>query len=188
MTSKGMGAIYTKTSEGLILRSQLSSQERQQLLERYYVPHHAALEVLVQAEISAQGFCLIIDAHSFSSKPLPHEADQNPNRPDICIGTDPFHTPQALAKAAAGAFKERGFSVAIDHPFQGTMVPMKYYQKEKRVLSVLIEVRRDLYMDEELGRQNERFPVIHSHIKSALRPISDSVFDSQRGDQSHGGK
>lgn len=175
MASKGMGAIYTKTSEGSILRTQPSSQERQSLLERFYMPHHAALEAMVQTEINAQGFCLIIDAHSFSLAPLPHEPDQSPNRPDICIGTDPFHTPQALAKAAAGTFEECGFSVAIDHPFQGTFVPMKYYQKEKRVLSVMIEVRRDLFMDEESGKKNDRFPAIRSRIESALFSIQKYV-------------
>lgn len=174
MTSKGMGVIYTQTSEGSTLRTQLSSQERQHLLERFYMPHHAALEAMAQAEINSQGFCLIIDAHSFSSKPLPHEPDQNPNRPDICIGTDPFHTPQALAKAAAGAFEERGLSVAIDHPFRGTLVPLKYYQKDRRVLSVMIEVRRGLYMDEESGEKNDRFPAIRSHIESALFSIRDN--------------
>ncbi|MSR86656.1 hypothetical protein EXS70_00575 [Candidatus Peribacteria bacterium] len=171
MASKGMGAIYTQTSEGSLLRKKLSPQERKQLLERFYAPHHAALEAMVQTEINAHGSCLIIDAHSFSSKPLSHEPDQNPNRPDICIGTDAFHTPQELVKVAVGAFEECGLSVAINRPFQGTLVPMKYYQKDKRVLSVMIEVRRGLYMDEESGEKNERFPAVRSQIESALSSI-----------------
>jgi hypothetical protein len=37
--------------------------------------------------------CLIIDVHSFSSVPLPHEPDQTPRRPEVCIGFDRFHSP-----------------------------------------------------------------------------------------------
>ncbi|MDO8468148.1 MAG: N-formylglutamate amidohydrolase [Candidatus Peribacter sp.] len=171
MAKIGMGVIYTRTSEGLTLRLKPTQKEREGLLGWYYKQHHDCLTWAVARILEKQGFCLIIDAHSFSSKPLPHEPDQSPDRPEICIGTDPFHTPHMLSMVAAEAFQKCGFSVAIDRPFQGALVPMKYYRKEKRVFSVMIEVRRDLYMDEESGRKNDRFPVIRSHIESALFSI-----------------
>ena len=34
---------------------------------------------------------------TFDTVALPYELDQNPARPDICIGTDEFHTPQTVA-------------------------------------------------------------------------------------------
>lgn len=179
MVSRGMGVIYTQTSEGSVLRKQLSSQEQKLLLERFYMPHHAALEAMVESELNAHGSCLIIDSHSFSSQPLPHEPDQNLNRPDICIGTDPFHTPQELAKVAVGAFEKCGLSVAINRPFQGALVPMKYYQKDKRVLSVMIEVRRGLYMDEESGEKNSRFSAVRTQIEAALSSILKFVSNQE---------
>ncbi|MFH1444507.1 MAG: N-formylglutamate amidohydrolase [Candidatus Peregrinibacteria bacterium] len=171
MAKIGMGVIYTRTSEGRTLRLKPTEKERNGLLGWYYKQHHDALKWATTRILERQGVCLIIDAHSFSSKPLPHEPDQSPDRPDICIGTDPFHTPHMLSMVAAEAFQKCGFSVAIDRPFQGALVPMKYYRKEKRVFSVMIEVRRDLYMDEESGRKNDRFPIIRSHIESALFSI-----------------
>ena len=39
---------------------------------------------------------LIIDCHSFPKYPLPYELNQQTDRPEICIGTDSFHTSEKL--------------------------------------------------------------------------------------------
>src|SRR4051812_20626413 len=44
MSKKGMGVVYTTTSNGLPLRHSPLPDERAQLLARFYDPHHAALE------------------------------------------------------------------------------------------------------------------------------------------------
>jgi N-formylglutamate deformylase len=45
-------------------------------------------------------------------------------------------------------FEEVGWSVAVDRPFAGALVPMRFYRKDLRVRAIMVEVRRDLYMDE----------------------------------------
>jgi N-formylglutamate deformylase len=92
MAGKGMGAVYTRLSTGEPLRS-LEPAERARLMARWYYPHHAKMTDAVDAALAARGRCLILDIHSFSSRPLPHEPDQDPDRPEICIGTDTFHSP-----------------------------------------------------------------------------------------------
>ena len=108
MAEKGMGAVYTKTSDGRPLRKALSDQEREDLLATYYRPHHEALAAAVEAVLAARGCCLIVDCHSFSSRPLPHELDQSHERPDICIGTDEYHTPGWLSDMALSLFQGGG--------------------------------------------------------------------------------
>ena len=44
----------------------------------------------------ANNHCLIIDGHSFPALPLPYELNQTAFRPDFCLGTDDFHTPEEL--------------------------------------------------------------------------------------------
>jgi len=171
MASKGMGAIYTKTSEDSTLRPQLSAEERQHLLERFYVPHHAALEALVQAELKEQGFCLIIDCHSFSSVPLPHEPDQNPDRPQLCIGTDNFHTPKWLIQSLKQSAMNLDWTVEINRPFSGTIVPMSAYTKITRVFSVMLELNRSLYMDEKTGKRSATFINCRSSVSTILRTL-----------------
>jgi hypothetical protein len=91
MVARGMGAIYTRLSTGEPLRS-LGETERRWLMETYYDPHHAKLENAVADALVRFGRCLIIDVHSFSSAPLPHEPDQTVPRPEVCIGFDKFHS------------------------------------------------------------------------------------------------
>ncbi|MDA0376726.1 MAG: N-formylglutamate amidohydrolase [bacterium] len=173
MSFKGMGMIYTKTSEGTMLRNTLSPQERQDLLERFYAPHHAALEAMVQTELNTQGFCLIIDCHSFSSKPLPHEPDQNPDRPDICIGTDPFHTPEWLLRSVEESAVSSGWRVEVNRPFSGTIVSMNAYKKDPRVFSVMLELNRSLYMNEATGERSADFVKCRNDVDAVLRSIKD---------------
>jgi N-formylglutamate deformylase len=142
MECVGMGVVYTRTSNGEVLRA-ISNIERLALIETYYHPHHSALTRMVDECLEQHGRCLIIDCHSFPAQPLPYESDRN--RPDICIGTDPYHTSSGLKDCLFAAFEACGYLVAIDSPFSGTIVPLKHYHTDQRVSSVMIEVNRSLY-------------------------------------------
>jgi N-formylglutamate deformylase len=65
------------------LRRALNADERARLIGEHYRPHHAALERAVANALERTGQCLLIDAHSFPSVPLPYELDQEFRRPDI---------------------------------------------------------------------------------------------------------
>ena len=75
--------------------------------------------------------------------------------PEIGIGTDAMHTSAELHAFTETFFTDRGFSVGMNRPFAGALVPNAFYGRDARVQSVMIEVRRDLYMDERTG---ERLP------------------------------
>ena len=142
MESVGMGVVYTHTTDGFPLRA-ISDIDRLALIDAYYHPHHNKLTRIVDSCLEQHDQCLIIDCHSFSAQPLPYELDRN--RPDICIGTDTYHTSTELKDYLSAAFKALGYDVAIDSPFSGTIVPLKHYHKDQRVESVMIEVNRSLY-------------------------------------------
>jgi N-formylglutamate deformylase len=154
MATTGMGVIYTRTSNGDILRDNPQPDERAKLIGDYYVPHHKELAAAVDGELGSIGRALIIDCHSFPSNPLPYEIDKNPHRPDICIGIDPFHTPPGLLAACKELVCKVGWSFAVNRPFCGSIVPQKFYRKEKRVSSIMIEINRRLYMDEVSGEKS----------------------------------
>jgi len=157
MASKGMGVIYTRTAYQQVLRRDLPTKEREELLSTYYMPYHKAIESEVERILGQFDRCLIIDCHSFPSKPLPYELDQDLNRPKICFGTDSFHTPKELIGAALSFCEANGIKVAIDKPFAGSYVPIEYLGKDERVSSIMIEVNRGLYMNEETGIKSTRF-------------------------------
>ncbi|MFH1983429.1 MAG: N-formylglutamate amidohydrolase [Pseudomonadota bacterium] len=171
MAKKGMGVIYEKTVDGRLLRDKPTEKERAELLERYYHPHHQKFTEAVDHVLAATGRCLIIDCHSFPDAPLPYEDDQNPNRPDICIGTDSFHTDEVLSILTFKVFQEVGFSVAFNRPFAGTIVPMKYYRCTKAVQSIMIEINRKLYMNEETDEKLSSFDEFAGSVQGCLTKL-----------------
>ena len=167
-----MGVIYTYTSTGGILRNIPSKAERESLIRKYYKPHHEFLANAVRKELEKYGRALIIDCHSFPSSPLPYELDQNPDRPDICIGTDEFHTPLSLQQAAKAESIKQGFKCALNSPYSGSLVPSEFYRSNKNVYSIMIELNRKLYMNEETGQKRSNFKTFQEklgHIIDILR-------------------
>ncbi|MEN6560576.1 MAG: N-formylglutamate amidohydrolase [Acidobacteriota bacterium] len=150
MSQAGMGAVYTSTHKGRELRT-LTQETRQDLLGRYFDPHHRELARAARAALQGHGRCLIIDVHSFSDAPLPHEPTKEVPRPDVCLGTDPFHTPGILCAAARRFFEGRGLVVKENAPFAGTMVPTEFYKKDKRVSSIMVEMNRKWLSDPRTG-------------------------------------
>ncbi len=171
MSRKGMGVIYTHSHDGSRIRRDLTETERQSLLDEYYHPHHGRLDTMVGETLKGEGTCLIIDCHSFPSKPLPYEFDQSTDRPDICIGTDDFHTPPWLMKRCVSLFEGYGLKTAINKPFSGSLVPGKYYRSSRDVLPVMIEVNRKLYLDESSALKNENFRNIQKSLIDVLESL-----------------
>ena len=171
MSARGLGVVYLKTTTGAPLRRPLDPHERSSLLEGYYRPHHRRLTEAVSSALAAHGGCLIIDGHSFASSPLPCDRDQNPNRPDVCLGTDSFHTPQWLLDAAASSCRSEGWSVEINRPFEGTIVPLDYLNRNPRVWSLMIEVIKHLYLDEQTANRTAEFSSCRSRLNSVLRSL-----------------
>ena len=180
MAAKGMGVIYTLTSSGQPLRRAPSIQERDELLCLYYFPHHLRLAQEVDAALALHERCLIVDAHSFPARPLPYEAYQDPDRCDICIGTDPFHTPQWLADFTVDAFRNSNYSVEVNRPFAGSLVPEKHYRQDNRVLSIMIEVNRALYMDEVSAERLAAFDEVAEKLQQVLLKLIAAMSSWQR--------
>ena len=167
-----MGVIYERTSHGALLRLPQTPAVRQRRLETYYAPHHAALEASVGSTLKQYRWCAILDMHSFPSRPLPYELHQASDRPDICIGTDEFHTPARLADEFVRRFSAEGLTVVLNRPFSGTMVPMNYFRNDSRVMSIMVEVNRRLYLHEATGKADERFGHVQSMLARVLKDLA----------------
>lgn len=148
MFQEGAGFYYTKTDDGKGLRD-LDQKDKDHIYKNYYLKHQQLLYTISIETINKYGYVSIIDCHSFSSTPLKRELNQDLNRPDICLGVDTFHTPSDMVEEYRSFFKANGLSVAINMPYAGAMVPMKFYQKDKRARSIMIEINKKLYMDEK---------------------------------------
>ncbi len=173
MSRVGMGACYTRTHDGRPLRL-LAPAAREAILRRWYDPHHRRLTELTRRALLYNGACLIVDCHSFPARPLPYEAERDPRRPDICVGTDDFHTPPRLAEALARSFRELGYRVAFNTPFAGALTPLPCYRREPRVKAVMLEVNRGLYLDGNCAKKPS-FPRVKADIAAALRFLAETA-------------
>jgi N-formylglutamate deformylase len=76
-----------------------------------------------------------------------------------------------LVTTVGSFFRQNSLTVAKNVPFSGTFVPAPYYQKDKRVVSIMIEVNRASYMDEKIGRRNHNFATIKEILDALFKTI-----------------
>ena len=178
MAGRGLGAVYTRTHDGKLLKS---AGGRDELIAAFYAPHHRAFNTWAAAALDAHGRCLIIDCHSFPTKPMPCDLDQTPERPDYCIGSDGFHTPSRIVQAATDAIEALDHvagggkhTVLVNRPYAGSIVPSDYYGRDPRVCSMMIEVNRALYMNEESGERSAGFEKCKTDLTQVLESVTEA--------------
>ena len=165
MNKFGMGVTYTKGVSGNIIRD-LSDKQSEEIKKKYYDPHHQILNLAVEEELKDNGKCMIVDCHSFPDELVPFM--ESAVRPDFCLGSDNFHTPKELLTNIKNYLISNGYCVEINEPFSGSMVSSQHYKKNRNVNSILIEVNRKLYLDNNYNKNshyNDIKDVIFNCIK-----------------------
>ncbi|MFL2663507.1 MAG: N-formylglutamate amidohydrolase [Crocinitomicaceae bacterium] len=167
-------ALYTKKSdEGLTIRN-INPIIREAILKDYYWPHHEKLNQTVEQQLKKFGKATILDCHSFPNKPFKRDLNQNQDRPDFNIGTDVFHTPKKLITLSNNFFNEKGFSVGLDWPYSGTIVPLSQYKKNKNVQSIMLEVNRSLYLDKNTNSRSKQYRETKDIIQEYLKLLKEN--------------
>ncbi len=167
MSKVGRGFFYTHTDDNKLLREN-TNNIREKIFEEYYLPYHKKLTDKIVRILNTYNVAHIVDCHSFNDEPLESDTDKSLPRPDICLGTDDYHTPQYLIDFFKNGFENVGFNVAINTPYKGTIVPERFYKKDKKVKSIMIEINKKLYM--EGGNINVKKVLF---LNSVLRQIFD---------------
>lgn len=147
MEQVGMGFAYERTAHGDPLRD-LSEDDRARLRRRWFDPYSQVLASTVHGMVTDHGHCVVLDVHSYPERRLPYELHGDGPRPEVCLGTDAFHTPAWLVEGIERLCTERGFEAGRDTPFAGVYIPAWAYRRDERVQGVMLDIRRDAYIDE----------------------------------------
>jgi N-formylglutamate deformylase len=174
MAQFGMGVLYERNDAGEPIRS-ITKELREKIIFDYYRAHHLNLTSSVNYQLQSFGKALIIDCHSYPSIPLIRDLDKIPVRPDFNIGTDSFHTPQKLIDLSIAFFADKGFSLGIDWPYKGSIVPLEHYQKDKRVSTIMLEINRALYLEEPTNVKSEKYLGIKKVTGEFLMMMRDEL-------------
>jgi predicted N-formylglutamate amidohydrolase len=79
MAAVGMGAVYTRTTHGEVLRT-ADDEHGADLLATYFHPYAAAVTSTVDERLAATGTVTIVDVHSYPSRALPYELHKGGRR------------------------------------------------------------------------------------------------------------
>jgi N-formylglutamate amidohydrolase len=152
----GLGWFYENS---ILEKRPLRNTKNKQKIAKYYHKHHQKLENLVEKKLKLFGECTILDCHSFSNKRYWFH-DKSLDLPDICIGYEEFHKDEDLI-----SFYDKKFdNISHNTPYSGSLVPIKYYKKDKRVKSVMIEVNKKLYLNEDNITENKNIIKIQEKL------------------------
>lgn len=118
-----------------------------------YTQYHKDLTQLLDCKVKDALFPMLFNCHSFNDTALSNELKGE--RPDICIGTHPLQAGSLLIKKATDAFEEQGFTVKENFPYSGCIVPLKYYQKETGLQSIMISINKKLYIKDGVVQEDK---------------------------------
>ncbi len=174
MSKKGMGAIYTHTSNGKSLLS-FDDNYKNKVLSEYYDLYHNELKEKTDYIINKYGKVIIIDIHSFSSILIEKlKINTVSPLPDICIGFDNVFVDYNILNIIKNEFIKSGYKVDFNYPYSGSIVPLKYFNnRDKRVTSYMIEINKDVYLENDTVAKNKL---------NKLKNVLESIFNNITGD------
>ena len=174
MAQYGMGVLYEKSDSGEEIRI-VTPELKEKVLTAYYWKHHNKFNTAVNNQLNTYGKVTIIDCHSYPSRPLKRDLDKNPKRPDFNIGTDSFHTTKELIDISVSFFEKAGYTLGIDWPYKGSIVPLEHYQKNKNVSTIMLEINRALYLNEPTNKKSETYSQIKQITSDYIRTIKTTL-------------
>jgi N-formylglutamate deformylase len=163
LDERGNGIYYTKCLDGRDLRRE--DEDEKSKVIKLYKDHHLEFTNIVNQYISYFEKITIVDAHSYSDEQARYMGKNK--TPDFCIGCDDFHTPKKMVDWIINHIKINGFTYEINDPFEGTIVPTFFYQKNKNVQSIMIEVNKRLYLTEDF-QKNKYFAAVRLFLYDIL--------------------
>ncbi len=170
MLQVGMGPVYTHGHDRSPIR-ELTDGDRRRLLETYFEPYAAAFAAEVGRLLEDFGACTVVDVHSYPREQLPYELDDGP-RPQLCVGVDERHTPKVLVDVVLACAADHGLTSAVNTPFAGAYVPMDRYGLDDRVSAVMLEIRRDTYLDEETAQPHDGEADVAAFVTDVVATIT----------------
>lgn len=174
MAQYGIGVLYLKNDDGEIIKK-VRPELRKKILNEFYWKHHTIFSKAVNNQLELDGKALIIDGHSYPSNPLKRDPDKKSNRPDFNIGTDNFHTPKHLRDQSEAFFKKKGYSLGINWPYTGSIVPSEHYLKNKNVQTIMLEINRALYLKEPSNDKSEKYHYIKNLVNEYIQTIKNNL-------------
>lgn len=147
----GRGLIWMRAQKSAIYAKDKTPNEAEilQRINTYYRPYHTALEEQIRRLKNKHGCAYHINWHSCPRYGSPTHKDPNKKRADFILGDRQGTTfDPILLKRIKKFLEDKGYSVAINKPYQGAEIVQRHSDPQNAIYSLQIEMCRDLYMNE----------------------------------------
>jgi N-formylglutamate deformylase len=177
----GKGLLWRCLDDGTPIYDRLLSvAEARQRIQRCWQPYHLALDHAVARARQQHGYCIHLNCHSMPSIAQSH-ATEHPGmaHPDIVLGNrdDSTSSPQ-LVQLVAAHFIQRGYAVAINHPYKGVELVRRHGRPEMNQHSIQLEVNRKLYMNEQTLAPHDGFARLRADLLNLVQLLT--AYDVRR--------
>jgi N-formylglutamate amidohydrolase len=145
----GRGFIWAITTSGIPALSRPLTLDDWRARTSIHAAYHDAITRSLARARDRFGFAILVDGHSMPSRGRLGHKDPGRVRADVVPGDrDGQSCSPALSRLVGAHFADRGYSVAFNDPYKGGFITAHHGQPEKNIHAIQIELRRDLYMDE----------------------------------------
>ena len=171
----GTTLFWSKTKEVFeIYSKKLSHDELKQRLAKCFVPYHQLMTYHIQKIHQDHGKAFVLDCHSMTQ--FDGKKRGRKERPQIDIGNRNGQSCSSeYSECVSDAFSSLGYDVQVNGRFLGGEIILRYGWPEINQHILQVEIRRDLYMDEDTRERNERFTKMQKDCSAALKEIKNFV-------------
>ena len=171
----GTTLFWSKTKEVFEIYShKLSHDELKQRLAKCFVPYHQLMTYHIQKIHQDHGKAFVLDCHSMTQ--FDGKKRGRKERPQIDIGNRNGQSCSSeYSECVSDTFSSLGYDVKVNGRFLGGEIILRYGWPEINQHILQVEIRRDLYMDEDTRDRNERFTKMQKDCGAALKEIKNFV-------------
>ena len=174
----GVGLIWRKCRPNRdIYDRKLTVDETEARLDTYWRPYHETLQSLLNAAYDQFGAVWHINCHSMPemSDELSKEGPGH-RRSEFCLGDRGGTTcaPEFL-HLAKSALEDMGYQVAVNEPYAGVELVRAYSDPASGRHSLQVEIRRDLYMNEDTFEKTAEFEELQSNLTKFSRILAEQT-------------
>jgi N-formylglutamate deformylase len=157
-------------------RNELSPQDVEDRLEKYYWPYHQALQKNLLELKSEFGKVLLWDCHSIRQRVA---TIQQEKFPDLILGdADGTSASPGVIEMAIKGFEGWGYSFSHNHPFKGGYITRQYGKPSENIHALQLEMTKVNYMDEgEIQFDAGRASKMQHTLMGVLEKLAGGFFN-----------
>ena len=171
----GKGLIWKFTDAGEAIYDRLLTvAEVQARIAHCWRPYHAAVGAAIDAAHARHGYSIHLNCHSMPAVAGRFATDfPGLEHADFVIGDrDGSTASPALSALVCEHLRERGHSVAYNHPYKGVELVRRYSDPAQQRHSLQVEINRRLYMDEQtLAPHPEGMARLQADLKALVQTL-----------------